>query len=78
MKYESETTFSKVLPLANSIRGGVPLDGEYLMQYLLNVFHHNSFDLRNLGFNLGELVDLLGVVNTVLHVLFKFRSFNIE
>lgn len=41
-----------------------------LKTYLLNVFHHNSFDFGNLSFHFGQLADLFGMVHTILHVLF--------
>ncbi|RWW62936.1 hypothetical protein BHE74_00029908 [Ensete ventricosum] len=46
--------------------------------HLLNVFHHNSFDFRNLSLDLGKLADLIGVVFTVLHLLFKLGPGSIE
>jgi len=45
-----------------------------LIPYLLDILHHNSFNFWDLGFHLGKLADLLRVVHTVLHVLFKFWS----
>ena len=51
-----------------------PLDD--LRMNLLNVFHHNSFDLWDLCFDLCKLADFLRVVHTILHVLLKFWSLN--
>jgi hypothetical protein len=42
--------------------------------YLLNVVHHDSFHLSHLGFDLGDLVHLLRVLHTILHVLFQLWS----
>jgi succinyl-CoA synthetase beta subunit len=42
--------------------------------YLLNVVHHDSFHLSHLGFDLGDLVHLLRVLHTVLHVIFQLWS----
>lgn len=41
--------------------------------YLLDIFHHHSLHFWNLSLYLCELVHLLWMINTVLHVLLKFR-----
>ena len=40
---------------------------------LLDVLHHHAFHFGDLSFDLGELADLFGVVNAVLHVLLQLR-----
>ena len=40
--------------------------------YLLNVFHHDSFNFLNLSFYFCKLVNLVWVVCTVLHLLLQF------
>jgi hypothetical protein len=38
---------------------------------LLNVLHHHTFDLCNLRFNLCNLVHLLRMLSTIIHMLLQ-------
>ena len=44
--------------------------------YLLNILQHNTFDLRNLGFNFRKLLYLLSMLNNIPHMFFYNWSAN--
>ena len=45
-----------------------------LRAYLLNVVHHDPFDIRQVGFHLGELVNFLWMIDAILHMIFQPRA----
>ena len=40
--------------------------------YLLNIFHHNTLDFRNLSLHFRKLAYFFRMIHTVLHVLLQF------